>query len=46
MMKLKENLNHRIEIKEVDLHINDPSFAKLASKIMDGMVSSSSFSVA
>jgi uncharacterized protein (UPF0261 family) len=45
MRKLKENLNHRIEIKEVDLHINDPSFAKLASKIMDGMVASSSCSV-
>ncbi len=42
MLKLKESLDRRIEIKEVALHINDPSFAKIASKIMDGMLYSGS----
>jgi len=43
--KLKESLNPRIEIKEVDLHINDPAFAKIASETLDGMLASSSFPV-
>jgi uncharacterized protein (UPF0261 family) len=38
MRKLKERLNPQIEIKEVDLHINDPAFAKIASEIMDEMI--------
>ena len=36
---LRKNLDSKIEIKEVDLHINDPSFARLASKVMDEMLS-------
>jgi uncharacterized protein (UPF0261 family) len=38
MLKLKECLNHSIEVKEVGLHINDPAFARLASKVMAGML--------
>jgi uncharacterized protein (UPF0261 family) len=39
ILKLKECLNHSIEVKEVGLHINDPAFARLASKVMDEMLS-------
>ena len=35
---LRENLDHRIEISRVDLHINDPAFARMASKMMDEML--------
>ena len=36
--ELKQDLNPRIEIREVDNHINDPSFAQVASAIMDEMI--------
>jgi uncharacterized protein (UPF0261 family) len=36
--RLKQDLNPRIQIKEVDLHINDSSFAELAANVMDGML--------
>jgi uncharacterized protein (UPF0261 family) len=36
--RLKKDLNPRIEIKEVDLHINDISFAQYASSLMDAMI--------
>jgi uncharacterized protein (UPF0261 family) len=36
--RLKQDLNPRIEIKEVDLHINDSSFTELAATVMDGML--------
>ncbi|MBW2119598.1 MAG: Tm-1-like ATP-binding domain-containing protein [Deltaproteobacteria bacterium] len=34
----RQSLNPRVEIKEADLHINDPAFAKLAATIMDEML--------
>ena len=36
--RLKQDLNPRIEVKGVDLHINDSSFAELAATVMDGML--------
>ena len=36
--RLKEKLNARIEIQEVNFHINDADFGKIAAKIMDKMV--------
>jgi uncharacterized protein (UPF0261 family) len=36
--RLRESLDSRIEIKEVDYHINDIAFAEIASKMMDEMV--------
>ena len=36
--RLKQDLNPKIQIKEVDLHINDSSFAELAANVMDGML--------
>jgi uncharacterized protein (UPF0261 family) len=36
--KLKENLSIAVEIREIDLHINDPAFAKAASTLMDQMI--------
>ena len=36
--KLKHDLDSRIKVKEANLHINDPAFARLASTVMDGMV--------
>ena len=36
--RLKRDLNPEIEIKEVDLHINSPAFAQVASTIMDEML--------
>jgi uncharacterized protein (UPF0261 family) len=36
--KLKEKLNARIEIQEVDYHINDEAFGKIAAGLMDEMV--------
>ena len=38
IQRLKKDLNPRIEIKEVDLHINDISFAQYASSLMDAMI--------
>ena len=34
----RQSLDPRIEIKEADLHINDPAFARLAATIMDEML--------
>jgi len=42
MKTLRHDLDPRVEIMEVDLHINDPSFARLASETMDGMLRNSS----
>ncbi|MGD8521675.1 MAG: Tm-1-like ATP-binding domain-containing protein [Desulfobacterales bacterium] len=36
--RLKEKLDARIEIHEVDYHINDADFGKIAAKVMDQMV--------
>jgi len=36
--ELKRDLDPRIEVREVYNHINDPSFARLASAIMDEMI--------
>ena len=36
--RIKRDLNPKIEIKEVDFHINDPDFAQVASTIMDEML--------
>ncbi|MCP4666964.1 MAG: hypothetical protein GY849_11415, partial [Deltaproteobacteria bacterium] len=36
--KLKQDLNPAIEIVEIDLHINDPSFAQAASTLMTQMI--------
>ena len=38
MKILRHDLDPKAEIMEVDLHINDPSFAEIAAKIMDGML--------
>ena len=38
---LKQSLSPQIEIKEVNLHINDPSFARLAAGMMDEMLQNS-----
>ncbi len=36
--RLKRDLTPDIEIKEMDVHINDPAFAEVASALMDEMV--------
>ncbi|MEW6663768.1 MAG: Tm-1-like ATP-binding domain-containing protein [Thermodesulfobacteriota bacterium] len=36
--KLRKDLNTLLEIREVDCHINDAAFARLASRMMDAMV--------
>jgi uncharacterized protein (UPF0261 family) len=36
--RLKEILNPRIEIREVNHHINDSDFGRIAAKMMDEMV--------
>jgi uncharacterized protein (UPF0261 family) len=36
--QLKRDLNHRIEVREVYNHINDPAFARLASANIDEMI--------
>jgi uncharacterized protein (UPF0261 family) len=41
LAKLKELLNSQIEIREVDHHINDPAFGRIAAMMMDRMVRSS-----
>jgi uncharacterized protein (UPF0261 family) len=38
LAKLKELLNSQIEIREVDHHINDPAFGRIAAMMMDRMV--------
>jgi uncharacterized protein (UPF0261 family) len=38
IQRLKQDLNPQIQIREVELHINEPSFARLAAEIMDQMV--------
>ncbi len=38
VQRLRQDLNPRIQLQEVELHINQPSFARLASEIMDQMV--------
>jgi len=42
MKTLRHDLDPRAGIMEVDYHINDPSFAELAAKTMDGMLRNSS----
>ncbi len=34
----KENLHNHIQLQEVDLHINDPVFARMAANVMDQMI--------
>lgn len=36
--KLKEDLDPRVGVREVDSHINDPGFAQTASAVMDQML--------
>lgn len=36
--RLRQVLDPRIEIREVDLHINDAAFARAAAKLMDEMI--------
>ena len=38
MKTLRHDLDPKAEIMEVDFHINDPSFAALASETMDKMI--------
>ena len=38
IQKFREKLSERIEVREVDLHINDPAFAQAASAAMDEML--------
>lgn len=38
IQRLKQDLNPQIQIREVELHINEPSFARLAAQTMDQMV--------
>lgn len=38
IQRFKQELNPQIETREVDLHINDPSFARAASSMMDEML--------
>jgi len=39
--KLKESLDPKISVKEVDLHINDPEFGLEAASLMDGLIQES-----
>ena len=39
IQRLKYSLDPTTEVKEANLHINDPAFARLASKLMDEMLS-------
>jgi len=34
----KEKLDKRIQLQEIDMHINDPGFAQIAANVMDQMV--------
>lgn len=38
IQQLKHDLDPQIEIEQVDFHINDPAFARIASTIMDHML--------
>jgi uncharacterized protein (UPF0261 family) len=38
IQKVKKNLHPQIEVKEMDLHINDAAFARIASNVMDEML--------
>jgi uncharacterized protein (UPF0261 family) len=38
IQRLKQGLNPRIEVQEVNHHINDAPFARIASSIMDEMI--------
>jgi uncharacterized protein (UPF0261 family) len=38
VQKLRKELNPVVDIREEDLHINDPAFARLAAEMMDAMV--------
>jgi uncharacterized protein (UPF0261 family) len=38
MTRLKDLLNSQIEIREVDHHINDPAFGRIAAMMMDRMI--------
>ncbi len=38
IQRLREDLNPRIQVQEVDFHINEPTFARLAAEVMDRMV--------
>ncbi|MFH1241412.1 MAG: Tm-1-like ATP-binding domain-containing protein [Pseudomonadota bacterium] len=38
IQRLREDLNPRIQVQEVDVHINEPPFARLAAEVMDRMV--------
>ena len=38
IQRLKQDLDPQIQIQEVELHINEPSFARLAAQTMDQMV--------
>jgi uncharacterized protein (UPF0261 family) len=41
--ELKQHLDPQIELKKVAAHINDPSFAKAVSEVMDEMIRSNEF---
>ena len=43
--ELKRRLNRQIEFREVDSHINDPSFAQVVAALMDEMIRSKAPSV-
>jgi uncharacterized protein (UPF0261 family) len=38
IQKLRQDLDSRIEIREVDHHINDASFGEIAAQVMDEMI--------
>jgi uncharacterized protein (UPF0261 family) len=38
LQKLKADLNPEIDVVEVDFHINDPAFARIASETMHAML--------
>ena len=38
LKRLKQDMNAGIEIREADLHINDPAFGRLASELLDEML--------
>ena len=36
--RLREALDLRVKVREVDYHINDPAFGKIAAELMDSMI--------